>query len=106
EVDARDRELARGLLWLLHDPLDALIAVELRDAEVTQVLAVGLMRQDDASAPVLLHKGVDAVTDRALENVVGEKDHAAVVAYELLRQAQRFGDPARLVLVGVRQALD
>src|SRR4029077_9962093 len=41
EVRTGDGELARRILWLLNDQLDAAAAVELRHAKVLQVLAIG-----------------------------------------------------------------
>src|SRR5712692_1372272 len=48
EVRAGDGELARWNLWLLHDALDAAAAVELRHAQMPEVLGIALVRQDDA----------------------------------------------------------
>src|SRR5436190_14160096 len=49
-VHAGHRILARRLLRLLHDPRKAPIGIELRDAQVLQVLALGHLRQHHAGA--------------------------------------------------------
>src|SRR5207247_9382666 len=59
------------------------------------------------SSDLLLPQEADrAVGDRPLEDVVGEHHHAAVAVDEPLRQAERLRDPARLLLVRVREEVD
>src|ERR1043166_2843996 len=101
EVNAGHREIAGRLGGLLMDAGDPAVAIELRDAEIAQVLTVALPREHDACAPRLLLECGDARLERALENVVGEQDDAALAVDKLLRQTQRLGDSSRLLLVRV-----
>src|SRR5205807_1342131 len=80
---------------LFDDVLDSAVAVELDDAEVAQVRWVRLLAQHDPGPALLRAKCVDARPDRALEDVVGQEDDAAVTVDELLGQAEGFGDAAR-----------
>src|SRR5438477_3926918 len=106
EVDAGDGEVARGLGRLLDDPLDALGAIHLGDAEMIEVLAVLFTPEHHPRSLGLLPEGVDAGTDRGAEDVVAEQDDRPVAADEVLGQAQRLGDSAGPVLVRVEQAVD
>ena len=66
EVDPGDREFARGGVRLLDDVRDPPSAVEVRDAEVAEMLGVALAREDDPAAPLLPLEVVDDVpTDPA-----------------------------------------
>src|SRR5258708_36685511 len=106
EVHTRHRVIARGLLWLLDDPLDPAAAVELGDSQVAKVFAILLLRQDHPGAARLIAECIGAVADRPPEDVVTEQDHGPIAAYEFLRQAKRLGDSPRLVLVGIEKPVD
>ena len=106
EVDAGHGELARRRVRLLDDALHAAVAVELRHAEVAQVLDVALGREDDPAAALLPLEVLDDVLDRALEDVVGEHHADTVAADEALGEAERLGDAARLLLVPVGEPVD
>src|SRR5258708_35303203 len=106
EVDAGHRQLARRAARLLHDARDAPVAVELGDAEALQVVDVAHLVENDSRAALLLAEGVDAVLDRAAEDVVREQHDYPLAADESLREAQCFRDAAGLVLVCVNEALD
>ena len=105
EVHAGDGVLARRLLGLLQDADDAL-PVELRDAEMAEVLRFREPRQDDASAALLTLEVLDRQADRLLEHVVGQHHDDPVALPEALRQAQSVRDAALLLLVGVEEAVD
>ena len=49
---------------------------------------------------------LDDVPDRPLEHVVGEHDDARIAVDEPLREPERLGDPARLLLVAVEELVD
>src|SRR5207302_9104238 len=98
KVNAGDGEVARWLFGLLDDPLDPAIAVELRDSQVAQMLAIGFLGKNDSSAARLLLKSVDTRADRPLEDVVPQQHDTPVTRDELLSQAKGFSDPTRLVL--------
>ena len=85
---------------------DDAIAVELGDAEVAKMLRLLDLREDDARAALLPLEVLDRRRDRLLEDVVREHDEDAVAAREPLRQAQRVGDAALALLVGVREPVD
>ena len=82
------------------------VAVELRHAEVAQVLDVALGREDDPAAALLPLEVVDDVLDRALEDVVGEHHADTVAADETLGEAERLRDATRLLLVPVGEPVD
>src|SRR5260221_9445957 len=106
EVDAGHGQLARRAARLLHDARDAPVAVELSDAEALQMVDVAHLVENDARAAILLAEGVDAVLDRAAEDVVREQHDHPLAADESLREAQCFRDAAGLVLIRVQQAVD
>ena len=106
EVDAGHGELARRGDRLLDDPRDAAVAVELGNAEVTQVLDLRLPREHDARAELLAGEVVRRGLDRPLEDVVGEHDADLVAADEALGEPERLGDAAGPLLVAVRQQVD
>src|SRR4029453_3205274 len=70
EVEAGDGVLARRILGLLDDAHD-LVTVELRDAEVAQVVGILLPREHYSPPAFLAPEVLDRRLDRALEDVVG-----------------------------------
>src|SRR4029078_695853 len=97
---------ARGVVRLLDDAPNTPVAVELRYAEVAQVLRVGLAREQNARATLLRDEPVGRGAETALDDVVGEHHADAVPVDEALCQAQRLGDPARLLLVPVGEQFE
>src|SRR4029077_2420562 len=90
---------------LLDDAEDP-AAVELRDAQMVEVLVVRDVREYDARAAFLDRKPLDGRAQGVLEDVVGQQHAAAVAADEPLREPKRLRDSARFVLVGVEEAVD
>ena len=71
-----------------------------------QVLDLLDRREEDPSPVLLLCEVLDRRPERALEHVVGEHDADPVAGSEPLRQPERLGDPAGLLLVGVEEPVD
>ena len=76
------------------------------DAQVVEVVVLGDVRENDARATLLGGEPLDGRPQRLLEDVVGQEHAAPVAADEALREPERFGDPARFVLVGVEETVD
>ena len=73
---------------------------------MAKMLGFGFLGKDDTRASLLFLESLDARPDRTLEEVVREHHHAPIPGDELLGQAQRLGDAACLLLVGVEEAVD
>ena len=73
---------------------------------MAQVLGLGDRCEHDPGAGDLGGEGLDRRSDRRAEDVVGQHHEHVIVADELLGQAQRLGDPAGALLVGVEQKVD
>ena len=63
-------------------------------------------RQDDPRSALLRAEVLDRGGQRALDDVVPEHDDGTAAAGEPLGEAERLGDPTRLVLVPVEEAVD
>ena len=82
------------------------VAVHHRDAEMAQMLVLRDVREHDAPAVLLLLEVLDDRLQRALEDVVGEHHAHLVARDEVLRQPERLGDAAGLLLVAVGEQVD
>ena len=76
-----------------------------RHAQVTQMLRVFHLLEQDPGAALLAREVLDVRLDRVLHDVVAEHHDELVAVDEVLGQAERLGDAAGLGLVGVAQAL-
>ena len=102
-----DGEGARRLLGLLDDADDAVVAVELGHAEVAQVLGILLAREQDPRAALLRARSSrPSARIECSTTLSASITHDAVAADEPLGEAERLGDPARVLLVGVREPVD
>ena len=82
------------------------VAVQLGDAEMPKVLRVLLLGEDDARAVLLVPEPVDDLSERALEDVVGEHHGALAPVDEPLGQPERLRDPPRPLLVAEDERVD
>ncbi len=105
-VDAGDAVLRSRLLGLLLNMGHPPVLPEDRHAEVTQVLGLGHLGEQDARADRVGLEGVDHRTDGVLDDVVGQHDEDGAAPGEVRGQAERLGDAARLLLVGVGELVD
>jgi hypothetical protein len=62
--------------------------------------------EDDQRAALLRGEPFHERGERPFEDVVCQEDAAAVVAHESLCQAERLGDSAFMLLIGVEKPLD
>ncbi len=62
--------------------------------------------QEDAGAGRVGPEGVDHGLDGALHDVVGQHDEHGLAVDEVLGQAERLGDAAGILLIGVGQLVD
>src|SRR5215218_3738358 len=70
------------------------------------MLRILLSREHDSPTALLVLEVLDGRLDRALEDVVREHYEHAIVAGKALREAQRIGNAALLLLVGILQEAD
>src|SRR6476646_5167251 len=103
-IEARDGETAWWIRRLLDDLRDAGV-LDARDAEMTEMLGLADMREQDARAFTLFAEVVNRLRDRPSEDVVCEHYDDAGVTDELAGKAERVRDPAGALLVSVLELI-
>ena len=99
-VEAGDRESAGRLDRLLDDLRDPAV-LDARDAEMTEMLGLAHVREQNPRSGALPSEVVDRRRDRTPEDVVGEHHDDALVADELAGKPERLRDSAGTLLIAV-----
>ena len=91
-VDADQRQVGARLARLLDQPHDAAVVVELGHAVVLRLVD---RRQHDLRIPVAGLEAADQVADAALDDVVAQEHHEAVLPEEVLADLDGVGQAQR-----------
>ena len=94
-VDADQRQVRARLARLLDQLRDAAVVVQLGHAVVLRLVD---RRQHDLGVPVAGLEAADQVADAALDDVVAQEHHEAIVAQEVLADLDGVGQAQRRLL--------